>query len=50
MEEKIYINSTDNIRLCALMADISSDKIVLLCHGIRGNKMEAIHLILIIKH
>lgn len=38
MEEKIYIDSTDNIKLCALMANISVDKIVLLCHGIRGNK------------
>ena len=40
MEEKIYINSTDNIKLCALMSDISSDKVVLLCHGIRGDKDE----------
>lgn len=40
MEEKIYIDSTDNIKLCALMANISVDKIVLLCHGIRGNKEE----------
>lgn len=38
MEEKIYINSTDNIKLCALIANISVDKIVLLCHGIRENK------------
>jgi predicted alpha/beta-fold hydrolase len=40
MEEKIYINSTDNIKLCTLMSDISSDKVVLLCHGIRGKKDE----------
>ncbi len=40
MEEKIYINSTDNIKLCALVSGISSDKIVLLCHGIRGDKDE----------
>lgn len=40
MEEKIYIDSTDNIKLCALISDISSDKIVLLFHGIRGNKNE----------
>lgn len=40
MEEKIYINSTDNIKLCALMGNISQNKIVLLCHGIRGNKDE----------
>ena len=40
MEEKIYINSTDNIKLCALMSDVSTDKVVLLCHGIRGDKYE----------
>lgn len=40
MEEKIYIDSTDNIKICALMANISQDKIVLLCHGIRGDKNE----------
>jgi len=40
MEEKIFINSTDNIKLCALIANISSDKVVLLCHGIRGDKNE----------
>ena len=40
MEEKIYINSTDNIKLCALMSDVSTDKVVFLCHGIRGDKYE----------
>jgi len=40
VEEKIFINSTDNIKLCALIASIVPDKIVLLCHGIRGNKNE----------
>lgn len=40
MEEKIYIDSTDNIKLCALISNISNDKIILLCHGIRGNKNE----------
>lgn len=40
MEEKIYINSTDNIKLCALIANISLDKVILLCHGIRGDKDE----------
>lgn len=49
MEEKIYINSTDNIRLCALMADISSNKVVLLCHGIRGNKNERGSFITLVK-
>lgn len=40
MEDKIYIDSTDNVKLCALIANISTDKVVLLCHGIRGNKDE----------
>ncbi len=40
MEEKIYIDSTDNIKLCSLISNISKDKIVLLCHGIRGDKNE----------
>lgn len=40
MEEKIHIDSTDTIKLCALIANISKDKIVLLCHGIRGDKNE----------
>lgn len=40
MEEKIYIDSTDDIKLCALMANISKDKVVLICHGIRGDKNE----------
>lgn len=40
MEEKIYIDSTDHIKLCALMANISQDKVVLICHGIRGDKNE----------
>lgn len=40
MEEKIYIDSTDNIKICALISDISKEKVVLLCHGIRGDKNE----------
>lgn len=40
MEEKIYIDSTDGIKLCALLGKVSKDKIVLLCHGIRSNKNE----------
>lgn len=40
MEEKIYIDSSDAIKLCALISNISKDKIVLLCHGIRGDKNE----------
>ena len=40
MEEKIYIESTDDIKLCALMSNVSKDKVVLLCHGIRGDKNE----------
>lgn len=40
MEEKIYIDSTDNIKLCSLIANVSKEKIVILCHGIRGDKNE----------
>lgn len=40
MEEKIYINSTDNIKLCGLISNSNREKIVLLCHGIRGDKNE----------
>lgn len=40
MEEKLYITSTDNIKLCALFSNLSDDKVVLLCHGIRGDKDE----------
>ncbi len=40
MEEKIFINSTDGIKICALISNIVSDKIILLCHGIRGDKNE----------
>lgn len=40
MEEKIYIDSTDGIKLCALLGKVSENKIVLFCHGIRSNKHE----------
>lgn len=40
IEEKIYIDSTDDIKLCALLGKVSKDKIVLFCHGIRSNKNE----------
>lgn len=40
MEEKIYIDSTDNIKLCGLISNIHKEKIVLMCHGIRGDKNE----------
>lgn len=40
MEEKIYIDSTDNIKLCALISNVSKEKIVLLCHGIKADKDE----------
>ena len=41
MEEKIFYNSTDNIKLCGLLSKCNNDnKIIILCHGIRGNKSE----------
>ena len=41
MEEKIYYGSTDNVKLCGLISKVNdSDKIVVLCHGLNGNKTE----------
>lgn len=41
MEEKIFYKTTNNIKLCGLLSKVnSSNKIVILCHGIRGNKTE----------
>lgn len=39
MEEKIFYDS-DNIRLCGILNKSNNDKIVIMCHGIRGNKEE----------
>ena len=41
MEKKIFYDTTDNIKLCGLISEVnSSDRIIVLCHGIRGNKTE----------
>lgn len=41
MENKVYYNSTDNIKLCGLLSRVNkSDKIVVLCHGLNGDKTE----------
>jgi len=40
MEEKIYYNSNNNVKLCGIINKTNSDKIVIMCHGIRGNKEE----------
>ena len=40
-EEKIYYDSTDNIKLCGLLSKVNdSKKIIILCHGYGGNKLE----------
>lgn len=39
MEEKLFYNSNDN-KLCGMLTRASKDKIVIMCHGIRGNKDE----------
>lgn len=40
-EQKIFYDSTDNIKLCGLLSKVNdSDKIVVLCHGFSGNKSE----------
>ena len=39
MEEKIFYNSTDNIKLCGLLSKVNNNKeIVILCHGLISNK------------
>lgn len=41
MEEKVYYESTDNLKLCGLLSKVNdSKKIVLLCHGLNGDKTE----------
>lgn len=41
MEEKVLYNSNDDIKLCGILNKVSNDnKIVIMCHGIRGNKEE----------
>ena len=41
MENTVYYNSTDNIKLCGLLSRTNnSDKIVVLCHGLKGDKTE----------
>ena len=39
MEEKLYYDSSDGIKLCGLLSKVnSSDNIVILCHGLLSNK------------
>ena len=41
MEQKIYYDSTDNIKLCGLLSKVNdNDSVVILCHGLKGNKNE----------
>ena len=40
MEEKIFYDSDNNIKLCGILNKSNNDKIVIMCHGIRGNKEE----------
>lgn len=41
MQENIYYNSTDGIKLCGILnKETNNDKIIIMCHGIRGNKEE----------
>lgn len=40
-EEKIFYDSTDNIKLCGLLSIMNdTDKIIVLCHGLNGDKTE----------
>lgn len=39
MEEKIFYESTDNIKLCGLLSVVNDNKkIVILAHGLNGDK------------
>lgn len=41
MEEKLYYNSSDNVKLCGLLSKVNdNNKIIIMCHGIRANKNE----------
>ena len=37
---KIFYDSINNLKLCGILEESSKDKIVVMCHGIRGNKEE----------
>lgn len=40
-EEKIFYDSIDNVKLCRLLSKVNdSNKILILCHGLNGNKTE----------
>ena len=39
MEEKVFYDS-NNIKLCGILNKSNNNKIVIMCHGIRGNKEE----------
>ena len=40
-EEKIFYDSTDNVKLCGILTKANLDyPIIIMCHGIRGNKNE----------
>lgn len=41
VEEKLFYDSIDNIKLCGLLSKVNdSDKIVILCHGLKADKTE----------
>lgn len=41
MEKKVYYDSTDDIKLCGLLSKVNkTGKIVILCHGLNGEKTE----------
>ena len=40
-EDKVFYNTTDNIKLCGLLSKVNdSNKIVVLCHGLKADKTE----------
>lgn len=41
VEEKVFYESTDGVKLCGLLSKVNdSGKLVILCHGLKGDKTE----------
>ena len=40
MSEKTYYYNERNVKLCGIINNVNNNKIVIMCHGIRGNKDE----------
>lgn len=49
-EQRMLYDSTDNIKLCGLLSKVNdNNKIVVLCHGLKGDKQKEIVLMFLLK-